>query len=624
MSRYTTLLKSTEPLYAESSPIFIAASALLKDNETDSILLQLKFKNISDKIISAVKVFVKTFDVSGKELEAVEEYQYLDLSAEKNSAFGQDRAITMPDSNTRNYIVKCTEVIFNDNSFIDIDKDSDWEKLPEKIELSERFDVALCEQYQKDTFENAKYIVEDYKDLWICSCGNINKKDKRDCEVCGNNKEFLVSALDENLLKEHREVFEKEEAEKAEQLRVLKEKEKKERSIRNRKTAKWLMIIAIISIVCAIIGILIAKVFIPMSTYKKARNLMGEGDFEEAISVFESLEGFKDSNEQIIYCKNGILEIEYQSAISLLKQKRYEEAINVFESLENYRDSKEKIDYCENEILESKYQSALLLMNQKEYAKAEDEFRKIKNYKDSDIQVKECIYLRAVDYFNNEQYYEAEKIFEKIKSYKDSKEKSVEAEEKGFKKSIKNAAVGETIAIGEFAGKNINWRILCIESNRMLLISEKCITNKPYNEKDTKVTWKTSTIREWLNNYFIEQAFSEKEEKIICEVNISTPNNESSGKIISGGENTVDKMFLLSIEEAEKYLGDDLEVKSLGYMPFTTDDGMVSEWWLRNPGSDSNKASNVFFGWISTYGSIVTLNFVGVRPAMWIDLSAIE
>lgn len=41
----------------------------------------------------------------------------------------------------------------------------------------------------------------------------------------------------------------------------------------------------------------------------------------------------------------------------------------------------------------------------------------------------------------------------------------------------------------------------------MLLLSEKSLDEKPYNMKAANVTWETCTLRDWLNNTFIHEAF---------------------------------------------------------------------------------------------------------------------
>ena len=94
--RYTKLYTLESALYAEGAPVIIAAGALLDDSVTRRTLVQLKFKSVSDREISAVRVTVTPGAQAGQELGGVE-YQYTGLSAARDDEFGQKAAILMPE-----------------------------------------------------------------------------------------------------------------------------------------------------------------------------------------------------------------------------------------------------------------------------------------------------------------------------------------------------------------------------------------------------------------------------------------------------------------------------------------------------------------------------------------------
>ena len=73
---------------------------------------------------------------------------------------------------------------------------------------------------------------------------------------------------------------------------------------------------------------------------------------------------------------------------------------------------------------------------------------------------------------------------------------------------------------------------------------------KEYKES----SWENSSIRSLLNNEFLYMGFSEKERKLILNREIITEDNSQYGT--EGGNVTYDKIFLLSLEEAGKYLTD--------------------------------------------------------------------
>ena len=128
--RYTRLYSLPENLYTPGAPVVIAAGALLKDNQTGKTLAQIKFKSISEKQIKAVKISVSAFDVAGKELEGVAEYQYLDLTATRNSEFGQKQAVLLPDAVTRSFEAKCTDVVFGDGTVWNAATNAKWLPFP--------------------------------------------------------------------------------------------------------------------------------------------------------------------------------------------------------------------------------------------------------------------------------------------------------------------------------------------------------------------------------------------------------------------------------------------------------------------------------------------------------------
>lgn len=69
--RFSVLQKSQDNMYREGSPIIVSATALLKDTVTDNIITQIKFLNISESTIKAVKVSIKAFDVTGRSVEGI-------------------------------------------------------------------------------------------------------------------------------------------------------------------------------------------------------------------------------------------------------------------------------------------------------------------------------------------------------------------------------------------------------------------------------------------------------------------------------------------------------------------------------------------------------------------------
>ena len=63
--------------------------------------------------------------------------------------------------------------------------------------------------------------------------------------------------------------------------------------------------------------------------------------------------------------------------------------------------------------------------------------------------------------------------------------------------------------------EEIEWLVLAIVDQKALLVSKYGLDTKPFNEIRKEITWENSTIRNWLNNEFYNNAFSSSEKNKI-------------------------------------------------------------------------------------------------------------
>jgi ribosomal protein L40E len=203
----------------------------------------------------------------------------------------------------------------------------------------------------------------------------------------------------------------------------------------------------------------------------------------------------------------------------------------------------------------------------------------------------------------------------------------------------KNYSVGDTIKFGSYPysengeEKAIEWQILEKYTNgTALVISKYALDNVKYNEKDESVTWETSTIRKWLNNDFYNMAFRNANKNLIVESYLENKGNTKWNT--KGGNNTNDKIFLLSTDEARKYFSSD-EKRKLWPTPYAKgsnskegnlDTSSSSDsscwWWLRSPGSNQSYAAFVFSGgYVDSLGRHVYGASGAVRVALKINLN---
>lgn len=127
------------------------------------------------------------------------------------------------------------------------------------------------------------------------------------------------------------------------------------------------------------------------------------------------------------------------------------------------------------------------------------------------------------------------------------------------------------------------------------------------------MTWENCTLRNWLNGAYLSSAFSSDEQARIVETSISNPDNSKYGT--DGGNNTNDKVFLLSMDEVNKYFTSNSARKA------TLSDGTSVFWWLRSINSRYIAAEVYDDGSVNGGDFDVDCKHGAVRPALWIDIS---
>lgn len=121
--------------------------------------------------------------------------------------------------------------------------------------------------------------------------------------------------------------------------------------------------------------------------------------------------------------------------------------------------------------------------------------------------------------------------------------------------------VGDYFKLGHYSQNNgdvkepIEWLVLDVSGDEALLISRYGLDCKQYHSENVETTWEECDLRKWLNNDFLEVAFSDEERKKIKVSNLK--NNDNSEFENCGGNSTEDQVFCLSIAEAKQYFKND-------------------------------------------------------------------
>ena len=361
----------------------------------------------------------------------------------------------------------------------------------------------------------------------------------------------------------------------------------------------------------------------------------------------------------------------YRDVEELRKQaeQRYEECRNAEEKERKAKERRKKtltiaavvlvviacaIAWCIPNVIipNNKYQQAVVLRENGQYDEAIALFTELGNYYDAAAQVTETKYQKATNLNAFGKYDEAYAIYVTLTGYKDVDKLLIEDDNIVAAKKVLEAreaqfTVGNYVTFGEYpqttAGEDmtpIEWLVLARDGNKALLISRYGLDAQPYNTDHTSVTWETCTLRTWLNVTFYNKAFSSDEQAAILTTSVDNGKNQGYSKwSTSGGNNTEDKVFLLSYAEANKYFGvtyDNISNTKSRVAPTayaiaqgawasssnkTADSTDAGWWWLRSPGFYQSSAAYVL-GYGLFRGDDVIRVSGSVRPALWVNLES--
>ena len=385
--------------------------------------------------------------------------------------------------------------------------------------------------------------------------------------------------------------------------------------------------------------------------YNQAKNLMDDGtadSLKNAVKLFESIEEYKDSSSLVKECTEKSEEARlfdiYTRAKDAMSSNSYQRAINFFESIGDYKDSSSLLNECVDLANKEKIERERIAEEkriQKEQKAKRDRTYIITVSVVTVIVVVFAIVLNTVIMPNGKyndaialmeqgNYEKACSIFDELGDYKDSPAKAEESRWLKKIEQIKKAEVGDYITFGVYEQDNntsngveeIEWLVLDIQDGKALVISRYALDCKRYNTEYEDVTWETCTLRRWLNNDFINTAFSTDEKAMIPTVTVTADENPEYDT--DPGNDTQDKIFLLSIEEVNEYFDSDSARKCKGtYFAFANGalGGGSCWWWLRSPGYSQDIAASVINdGVVYVSGDCVDIGNIAVRPVMWITI----
>ena len=381
-------------------------------------------------------------------------------------------------------------------------------------------------------------------------------------------------------------------------------------------TISVVILLSILIVVAVLCSILISQN--PSDQYAAIEAAIDKGAYADALAMLDGLETAEASSDQA-------LSYRYQIGMCMLNNGDYTQAISTFETLGEYQDSITQITKCH-------YNLAADALNNKQYVDALAILETLGDYENSTAMIWECNYGIATELLEKGAFQDALDLFNAINEHRDCTEQIKRCHKGLFGVSFSNATVGDVFTFGSYEQDNdfsngsedIQWQVLAKEGSRILVISKYALDCQLYNVTCDSVTWETSSIRKWLNTYFLQTAFSAWQQDLIPTVTVTDRNNPRYGTF--AGAPTQDQIFLLSIDEAKQYFHSSNERSCLPTTYAKANGAWTSEtgycyWWLRTPGDTQWNASAIFAqGGIHEEGNKVNNPENAIRPAMWIDL----
>ena len=286
-------------------------------------------------------------------------------------------------------------------------------------------------------------------------------------------------------------------------------------------------------------------------------------------------------------------------------------------------------------IPKQKFNKAMQMLNSGDYAGASS---LLEDIGDND-EVNSSRYHKAMKQITAGNYEAAYVLLDGL-DYKDSYALMNSIKPEYEKLLIKRAEVGSYVKYGAYEQDNdisngkedLEWLVLSKDGDKALLISKYALDCQQYNTVNMSTTWENCSLRMWLNGTFLNEAFNSEEQDSIITSTVTADKNPSYET--TPGNNTEDRIFLLSIPEANTHFSSD-EARTCAPTDYAIAQGAwISEdfliegrgtccWWLRTPGLDSISASYIKDnGYSFIDGVNVDDSRYAVRPALWISLDS--
>ena len=184
----------------KNCPVIIEKIVLQKDELSNKVFAQIKYRNVGNKIVTGCNVSLHVFSKDGIELGSIESFLYSDLNAKYGDTFGSMTPVFLHDERTNSISVSIDKVIFEDMTECIIQETSPMTIKKESLSTLIT-DKDLLNLYKENHNQKCEYIPKKEEDFICCSCGSIYYSESAKCYNCGASFDELTKDLDFETLK---------------------------------------------------------------------------------------------------------------------------------------------------------------------------------------------------------------------------------------------------------------------------------------------------------------------------------------------------------------------------------------------------------------------------------------
>lgn len=363
--------------------------------------------------------------------------------------------------------------------------------------------------------------------------------------------------------------------------------------------------------------------------YAQAEAAIAADDIRTAVEKFTEAGDYSDA-------KARIGQIYYDKAVAFLADGKPEAAAQHFALAGEYEDAAQRSSDLYAQLIAD-------ALAAHDYATA------VRVYTDlgDEESAQNVRYQEAVWHYDSGNYAYAYLCFSEMKDYAPETGRSVSdylADEKVIAGADDTLFMvpGNTVVFGKYEQDNnmsngqepIEWIVLDCDGAKSLLRTRYAIDTCHDDLVDYR--WAQSDCRAWLNSGFLADAFSADEQSAILTTKLSNSIETAHPKFgADGGEDTEDRVFLLSYQEAVRYLGEkpkeprctDYAQKARGIAAGSKscDSLLRSVNIVTNVSKNTQEIAEAYINWGGLYTANATVpKHVCVQPVIWVDLSVVS